>query len=466
MAKTVETRKNWAAAFPGHDTYGSLIVAWIITHPDIFSSDWRLQQVSILSLASDWRILLKMAKIQWKDRSGLSFSAFKNYVLTREKLSMEIAQRLCQLLEWAEDVAREMLRDDYEYAIQDVWLSSRKIMVADGMTAATRKMAEQDGFETGLDLAIQTIEKARSMSETHAAGSLSLAELAKQTEALYGSPRGRPMHTGLIKIDSATLGGPRKGNLWLISGYAKHGKSRLASQIAYNFADYGRGVMVANMEMSKDELRQIYVVMHSKKVKPGGISLTDVMNEDLNDDDKEVYFESSRQLSEPGGIGDNLQLWVPEEDVSADDVLMRAESIHRNRAIDLLVVDYSELLIPVRKREQYRLELGETIRRFKIGSSTHAGGEGMAVLLLHQTSRLGMQNAMKRGHYMVDDMAETAAAERHSNVIMWTLLPEELYAEHKIKVGIAAQRMGGHELYKGTELYADFDKVVIGNIEY
>jgi replicative DNA helicase len=290
--------------------------------------------------------------------------------------------------------------------------------------------------------------------------------LSSRIEDEYGMPRGVPMSTGLFRLDNSTLGGPRRGSLWLLSGFVSQGKTALGKEVAYSAALNGHRVLFVSLEMSLAEVRSLFVVRHSHSIKENGVPLADVLKDTLDDEDREAYFKAARSFSEKGGIGERLIVWVPEEDVTADDVIRHAESVHRRTPLSMLIIDYSELLIPLRRRQQYRIELAETIRRLKVAAGTFGGGDGVAVILLHQVSRKGYEKACKRGYYLLSDLAETAAAERHSNVVLWILQTEDMVEDHEVLVGISKQRMGPRDLIKGTKMFENFERAFIGNMQF
>jgi replicative DNA helicase len=464
--ENVSTRRAWAERYPNEDTYGSIIVGWLVEHPDVFASDWRLANLGGLTLSKGWLALLKVARGQWRQHGSLTHSVLKRSILADKRISNRAKQHLGALCDWAREAAEHAGAEDFDDSVHRLWMKTRRMKAVNALmdaSLAIRDAKDDASFETEVAKTVDSFERVRSMGESRTAGAKTMAELARETQSRYGSPRGRPMPTGLLHVDMSTLGGMRKSELWMLAGYAKQGKSTLARQIAYNFVMDGRRVFWAGMEQGSDEERILFEVRHSHAVQAGGIRVESVLTESLTDEDLAAYFETARRWQEDGQ-GENLVIWCPEEDVTIEDVIHRAEIEHRKEPVDLLVVDYSELLVPMRRRQQYRIELSDTIRRCKTAANGFGRGDGVVVLLLHQISRKGYDDGCKRGRYVMRDLAETAAAERHSNVILWLLRTKEMEADHEVLVGIAAQRLGENKLWKGERMFADYDRMLIGNM--
>lgn len=458
-------RKVWAEKYPNEDTYGSIIIGWLLLHPSCFETDWRLANVTELELSAGWKAFLQFTARVWAKTHNLSPTTIKRSI-QESKLKADVKMHLLGIFDWAVEAGDYTAVQDYEQAIGKVWQTTRRKVTMAGMAEATKQISEDGQLDAGIVNAMQVIEQARNMAGTGGTGVNSMAELASDVEKLYGAPRGKPMSTGFVRIDKATFGGIRKGQEWLLGGAAKQGKSTFAREITYRFIqDQGRA-FVASMEMSKDEMRTCFIARHAHTIKKGGIALRDIFQETLTADDKEVYFEAARQWAKPGGIGDNIELWTPETDVTADDVIRRAEIEHSRKPIDLLVVDYSELLVPIRRRAEYRIELGDSIRRLKTAAQHFANGEGVAVLLLHQVSRKGFTKACKRGHYIMSDLGETSAAEKHPNVVIWILQTSTWEDDKEAKIGIAANRMGPRDLKKGVMVMEDFEHGLVSDLEF
>ena len=456
-----DNRRFWAERLPTEDTFGAIATSWIMSHWELFDSDWRLEKIKILVVSKGWKALLMLMHKHWKKHhAGLSFKGLSRALW--ERANNNVQATITPLLEWAEEIHPEVSEDDYHQAMNHIWQLTRKGVYYEGMTDVIDTIADQ-GMDKGLDQLMTMAEKVKSMGEQKSAGIETMAQLSSRAEKEYGSPRGKPMNTGLLRVDMTTLGGMRKGNLWLLAGFVSQGKTVMAKEIAYNFVKEGRTVLWVSLEMTKAETQILFAVRHAYSLESGGVSLSAACEESLNDKEKELYFRAVDDWHK-SGLGEKLIVWVPEDDVTADDVIRKAEAIHRRKPIDLLVVDYSELLIPMRHRNQYRIELGDTIRRLKSAAQGFGNGTGVPILLLHQISRHGYEKAIKRGYYIMSDLSETAQAERHSNVILWILQTDEMEENNQIRVGIAKNRMGPKDLRMGTLLYEDFSHGAIANM--
>lgn len=97
-------------------------------------------------------------------------------------------------------------------------------------------------------------------------------QIARDTEAPDGKVRG--LSTGMKGLDEM-LEGFEPGEMFILTGHTKHGKSRLAANIAYNVANQGKTVYYINTEMTKLQMgRRFNAMIGDNKIK-GKIFLND-----------------------------------------------------------------------------------------------------------------------------------------------------------------------------------------------
>lgn len=242
---------------------------------------------------------------------------------------------------------------------------------------------------------------------------IEIAEKAFRTE---GHVTG--VTTGLRDLDEK-LGGLHPSDLLILAGRPSMGKTALAVNIAYNaaqaFANSGgkEGGRVAffSLEMSADQLATRILADLS------GISGDAIRKGNFREDDFRKFVQAAQKLSQvPLYIDD-----TPALSISA--VRSRARRLQRQHGLELLVVDYLQLLTGTGSRQSTDnrvLEISEITR----GLKAIAKELQIPVLALSQLSRAVEQREDKRP--MLSDLRESGSIEQDSDVVMF-VYREEYY---------------------------------------
>lgn len=247
---------------------------------------------------------------------------------------------------------------------------------------------------------------------------LTAIEIAKKAYQTEGHVTG--VTTGLRDMD-AKLGGLHPSDLLILAARPSMGKTSLAVNIAYNaakaFADTGgkEGGRVGffSLEMSSDQLATRILADQS------GISGDAIRKGQIKDDDFRRFVEASQRLAQvPLYIDD-----TPALSISA--VRTRARRLKRQHGLDLLIVDYLQLLRGEGSRQSKEnrvIEISEITR----GLKAIAKELDIPVLALSQLSRAVEQRDDKRP--MLSDLRESGSIEQDSDVVMF-IYREEYYLE-------------------------------------
>jgi len=464
--RNVRNRKAWAEQYPNEDSYGSAFVGWIVSHGELFGDDHRIASVSDLALSRGWKAVLGIARAVWKEHDGVTFESVRRRISKEKKASLDTQKHLVELVGWAEEVSENLTEDDYTEIADQIWQKTRRLHFASGMGSIIEKIGHGDQhLDAGVEELYVLCDGIRRMGQSGNAGTATMMELGARIHDNFDKSLGIPIGTEFYRLDQATLGGHRKGHLWLLCGYTSQGKTYLAREISFRMAMRGFRVVWCSLEMGLDDMPEYFVGRMVHEIRAGGVDIGPAMQRTLHDHDKEVYLEAAKRWADPASeCGNNVQLWVPDTDVTSQDIAQYAETEHRKRPIDLLVVDYSELIQATNMRDDYRIRLGESIRVMKLIAKHLGRGDGTRVLLLHQTSRKGFDKAINRGYYVKQDMAETSHAEKHADVIAWILRDEDMERDNEAKIGTAKNRIGSMQLAYGYKVYADYTTGYIGDL--
>lgn len=224
--------------------------------------------------------------------------------------------------------------------------------------------------------------------------------------------------SGLIDVDKK-LGGFQNSDLLILAGRPSMGKTALAVTWAYNaakaYADssgkQGARAAFFSLEMSADQLAGRILAMES------GVSGDAIRKGTIQQKDFRAFVEASQIMSQiPLYIDDTPAL-------SIGAVRTRARRLKRQHGLDLIVVDYLQLLRGSGSRQSSEnrvLEVSEITRGLKaIAKELH-----IPVIALSQLSRAVEQREDKRPQ--LADLRESGSIEQDADVVMF-VYREEYY---------------------------------------
>lgn len=255
--------------------------------------------------------------------------------------------------------------------------------------------------------------------------SIEVAEKAFQTK---GHVTGHT--TGLRDMDKQ-LGGMHPSDLVILAGRPSMGKTALATNIAFNSArayartggKEGARVGFFSLEMSADQLAT-RILADVANISGHAIKQGDIKQEDFQN-----FVKASQELSQvPLYIDDTPALTIGA-------VRTRSRRLKRQHGLDMLVIDYLQLLRGTgsRQAESNRVqEVAEITRGLKaIAKELH-----IPVLALSQLSRAVEQREDKRP--MLSDLRESGSIEQDADVVMFVYREE--YYLHRAEPEIGSEK--------------------------
>ena len=233
----------------------------------------------------------------------------------------------------------------------------------------------------------------------------------KNDEGIVGVP------TGLRDLDD-TLGGLHESDLIIIAGRPSMGKTALATNIAFNAAQRlqasGKKSSIAffSLEMSSEQLSTRILAEQSR------IKSNDIRRGRISDEQFDKFIETSKNISE-------LPLYIDETPaISIAALSNRARRIKRLHGLDLLVVDYIQLVRATNTKDGRVQEISEITQGLKAIAKELA----IPVLALSQLSR---QVEQRDNHKpQLSDLRESGSIEQDADVVMF-VFREAYYLERK-----------------------------------
>lgn len=320
---------------------------------------------------------------------------------TDEQAKIYLTQ-LCEVVPTAVNI------DAYADIVLEKYYLRRLVRVAEnvldntadsgGEAALLLDKAEQDIYEIRQGRDEKGIEKiSRVITEVFDR----LQLLANSDESVAGIP------TGYGDLDRLMLG-LNRSDLILLAARPGMGKTSFALNIASNVAGRHKGaVVVFSLEMTKEQLAMRLLSQQSgvdnRKLRVGGLS-----------DDEWV------RLGEGAGLltlGDNFYL----DDTSAITVPEMKAKLRRIPDLDLVIIDYLQLMQGARQTDNRVQEISAITRSLKL----MAKDLGVPVLTLSQLSR----SIEKRSDHrpLLSDLRESGSIEQDADIVLF--LSRELYPE-------------------------------------
>jgi replicative DNA helicase len=281
------------------------------------------------------------------------------------------------------------------------------------------KLAEQGQVESGFQSFLKAVTDA-----------VNVANAAYQRD---GGLSG--VSTGLIDMDKK-LGGLHRSDLLILAGRPSMGKTSLATNIAFNVAKaYKRGTLpdgsegaidggvvgFYSLEMSAEQLAARILSEASE------IPSQQIRSGDMTESEFRRFVDAAKALEAcPLYIDDTPALPISQ-------LAARARRLKRTHGLDVLIIDYLQLVRGTGKSENRVNEISE----ITMGLKAIAKELDIPVIALSQLSRQVENREDKRPQ--LSDLRESGSIEQDADVVMF-VFREEYYKER--------EKPGDHELDK------------------
>jgi len=233
----------------------------------------------------------------------------------------------------------------------------------------------------------------------------------KNEEGIVGVP------TGLTDLDDR-LGGLHKSDLIIIAGRPSMGKTALATNIAFhaakNIQENIKKSTIAffSLEMSSEQLSTRILAEQSR------IKSNDIRRGRISEEEFDKFIETSKNIAE-------LPLYIDETPaISVAALSNRARRIKRLYGLELIVIDYIQLMRASNFREGRVQEISEITQ----GLKALAKELSVPVVALSQLSRAVEQRDDKKP--LLSDLRESGSIEQDADVVMF-VFRESYYLKNK-----------------------------------
>ena len=254
--------------------------------------------------------------------------------------------------------------------------------------------------------------------------------------------------SGYKKLDYL-LAGFQKSDLIILGARPSMGKTALVLDIARNAARAGHSIAILSLEMSKEQIMDRLVSAEAKlplwRLRTGRIT---------DEVDFEMIQVALDRLS-------NMKMFI---DDSPSMNILQIRSIARRlqmeRSLDMLIIDYVQLITPLRQSENVVQQFTEISH----GLKSLARELNVPVLALSQLNRAVDQRDKKRPR--LSDLRETGSWEQDADVVMFIYRPDKDKENPSIEeVNTAQIIVGKHRNGPVGEIDLKFDPEKVSFVE-
>jgi replicative DNA helicase len=246
-------------------------------------------------------------------------------------------------------------------------------------------------------------------------------------EYLYehrGEPLGIP--TGFVDLDRLT-GGMQRSDLVIIAARPGMGKTSLLLNIALNAARrFHQRVAIFSLEMSDEQIVQRLVSQET------GIDSQRLRLGDLQEDEWPRFVGATSALSESAMIYlDDTPSITPLQ------LRTKARRLHAEHGLDMIIVDYLQLMTGDMRSENRVQELAYISRTLK-GLARELN---LPILAASQLSRAVEQRSDK--HPMLSDLRESGSIEQDADMVMF-IYRDDMYDQTSERKNVAEIILAKH----------------------
>lgn len=294
----------------------------------------------------------------------------------------------------------------------------------------------RDGEYDAGELAEQGIRTLGDMITTGAANnSRCISDVAADAYAYIEQVAGgniKQMLTGIQPMDAIT-GGIHPGELTIMGGRPGTGKSALAMHFADKLARAGHKVLFISREMSHQQygLRALS--------RSSGVSSGVMRSGKLSDGQWAAVAEGVAEL-----MGSRVPIYINTTAARPSEIAQAAREMRHRTGLDLIIVDYLQLLRPDGKHGNREQEVAAMSRALKALTA-----DGYAVMALSQLSRGARDKdgtERKDKAPQLSDLRESGAIEQDADnvLLLWepSLQPAPVAGVRHVMLKVAKQRQG------------------------
>jgi len=219
-----------------------------------------------------------------------------------------------------------------------------------------------------------------------------------------------PVPTGFLDLDRI-LGGLQRADLIILAARPSLGKSTLALNIARNAASQGATSAIFSLEMSRDQL-VLRMLSAEAEVDSHRLRLGLITDQ-----------QEQRVIDAVGGLSD-LPIYIDDSPLQTIvEIRSKARRLHMERGLDLVIVDYIQLMQGTSRQENRVQEVSDISRSLK----GMARDMNVPLLAISQLSRAVEQRPSHRPQ--LSDLRDSGSIEQDADVVAFIYRDDVYYTE-------------------------------------
>lgn len=226
--------------------------------------------------------------------------------------------------------------------------------------------------------------------------------------------------TGFFDLDKLFGGGLQRSDLVILAARPALGKSSLALNIAHNAAKKGAHVAIFTLEMSREQLADRLI---SSLTKVDSNRLRMMRQGQVGEVDEDTLMHAIGELSD-------LPIWIDDtSSPTAGEIRSKARRLYMERGLDLIIVDYMQLLTSERSggfsgntnRVQEMSEISRVLKGL-------ARDLDVPVVSLSQLSRAPERPPRRP---LLADLRESGSIEQDADIVMFIYREDKTLTEEE-----------------------------------
>jgi replicative DNA helicase len=354
-------------------------------------------------------------------------------------------------------------------------------VITDGIDIKNgRKKKKIKGLRSAIEYFTSNIRKFRKEGGQAKTESLIRSEEdSKEVVESYEKRRKDPttnvgLLTFLSKIDDV-FKGTKLGDLFIIAAFVAQGKSTFVANLAYNAIYQGLNGVFFSLEMTFDEMRDMFYVLHTSapewyehpkyKHLAGKITYEDVRYGTLSAEQEEFFNVASADFHNREKYGQLFIIQPPEAltpsylemEIYDKKALLSELPEGCNTNLDFCIVDYIGLMAQDREERygDFNVDLNNIIKKLKNLAITFDNGTGIRMITPFQVNREGWKEAVKNdGVYRLTALSNANESERSADGVITLFMNDEMKKAGRMKVTCLKHRKGAD--FAPFEAHVDF----------
>lgn len=246
--------------------------------------------------------------------------------------------------------------------------------------------------------------------------------------------QGIPVRNPII---NRITGGIQAKRFWVVAGASGECKSTQLKNLAYDSVVAGLNTFYCTVEEDADQVLRTFTTIHA--FRKHNVILEASKYKSFTAEEQKIFREAQEDFNQFTSCLTVFELPQRYSFANFESMLIQENS---RKKVDAVFLDYLLLLKPDVRRQQQHEENEELFNEVRQLCNGFDGGRGIFICTAHQVNTEGLKRARKRGHYVMEDLAKTAAARNAPDFVIANYLDPELRGQNELRQNLLKNRSG------------------------